>query len=147
MRSTLLVLSCAALLAAVPRTVAAQSADGSLVSTFMEACTGGDLIGEAILARIPELTDWTEVQDITVDVAALAQVPNQAMPQTAFRQPESVRQWQRTVEGKQVSLVFATFPQGSPHRNVCAIVLPVSRMIVKNTAPRMPPIIKPMLPI
>jgi hypothetical protein len=124
MRSILLVLSCAALLAAVPRTAAAQSADGSLVSAFVETCTGGDLIGEAILARISEMTDWTEVPDVTVDLASMAQVPNQSMPQSAFRQPESVRQWQRTVEGKQVSLVFATFPQGSPHRNVCAVIVP-----------------------
>ncbi|HEU4885278.1 MAG TPA: hypothetical protein VFT45_23655 [Longimicrobium sp.] len=128
MRSTRLVLSCAALLAAVPHAAAAQqAAEQSLVSLFMEACTGEGQIGDAVLAHISELTDWTEVPDVTVDVAAMAQVPNQLMPQTAFRQPESVRQWQRTVEGKQVSLVFATFPQGSVHRNVCAIVVPEVR--------------------
>jgi hypothetical protein len=128
MRSTRLVLSCAALLAAVPHAATAQlPAEQSLVSVFMQTCTGGEQIGDAILAAITGMADWTEVPDVTVDVAAMAQVPNQLMPQSAFRQPESVRQWQRTVEGKQVSLVFATFPQGSPHRNVCAIVVPEVR--------------------
>ena len=144
MRSTLLVLSCAAVLAAVPRAVAAQQPqDQSLVSLFVETCTQGGLIGEAMLAGIAEMTDWTETQDVTVDVAALAQVPNQSMPQTAFRQPESVRQWQRTVEGKQVSLVFATFPQGSPHRNVCAIVVPD----VRNAGPYLTPLREALAPV
>lgn len=128
MRSTRLVLSCAALLAAVPHAAAAQqSAEQNLVSLFTQACTGGEQIGEAIVTGISGMTDWTEVQDVTVDVAAMAQVPNQGMPQSAFRQPELVRQWTRTVDGKQVNLVFATFPQGSPHRNLCAIVVPDTR--------------------
>jgi hypothetical protein len=144
MRSTRLVLSCAALLAAVPHMAAAQQpAEQSLVSLFMQACTGGEQIGEAILAQISELTDWTEVPDVTVDVAAMAQVPNQLMPQTAFRQPESVRQWQRTVDGKQVSLIFATFPQGSPHRNVCAIVVPDAR----NAATYLPQLREALTPL
>jgi len=42
--------------------------------------------------------------------------------------------------------VFSTASSGIRSRIACAIVLPVSSTIVKNTAPKMPVIIKPMSP-
>lgn len=137
MRSRLLALVCAAVLSLVPSIVAAQQAeDSSLVSLFLQTCTGENLVGEAIVASIDATEEWAEVGSSTVDVAALGQVPNQSVAAAPFRRPESVRQWQRDWNGRQVTLVFATLPAGAGNRNVCAIIVPD----IRSAAPYLPPL-------
>lgn len=144
MNTRLLALSCAAVLAAAPRVAAAQQPDDpSLVSLFVETCARGDVIADAIVARIAETADWVEAPGSSIDLVQMAQVPGNSIPDIAFSQPESVRQWQRTWNGRQLTLVFATFPVGAAHRNVCAIIAPETR----NAAPYFAPLAEAMRPI
>lgn len=137
MKLTLLALACATAMAAVPHAANAQQPqDSTLVSLFLETCTRGEVTPDAIVAGISEQADWSEVTDLTVDVTALGQVPNRSVAAASFRSPESVRQWQRMWNGRMVSAVVATFPQGSAHRTVCAIVVPD----VRNAGPYFTPV-------
>lgn len=137
MKSRFLALSCAAVLAVLPHTAAAQQAeDSTLVSLFLETCTRGDVNAEAIVAGIAEVEDWTEVPAPSIDFAALGQVPNQNVAAAGFRRPELVRQWQRVWNGRQVNLVVATLPAGAGNRNICAIIVPELR----SAAPYLPPL-------
>jgi hypothetical protein len=121
----LLSLAFAALLAAFPSFAAAQQAeDSTLVSLFLQTCTRGEVNADAILAGVSDAGDWIEIPNPTVNVRALAQVPSQTVLRGAFPQPESVRQWQRTWNGRQVTLAFATFPERNAHRYVCMILVP-----------------------
>lgn len=128
MKARLLVLSCAAVLAAVPHLAAAQQPDDpSLIPLFLETCTRDGVIGEAIVAGITETADWVETPNPGIDLVQMAQVPGNSIPDVAFSQPESVRAWQRTHNGRQITLLFATFPVGAAHRNVCGIIVPETR--------------------
>jgi hypothetical protein len=136
MKLSLSAVACAAVLAAVPHAASAQAApDETLVSLFVETCTRDGVSAESIIAAIAEQPEWSEVTDVTVDVPALRMVPNRSVAAASFRQPESVRQWQRNWNGRMVSTVVATFPQGSAHRTVCALVVPD----VRNAGPYITP--------
>ena len=135
MKLNLVVLAGAALMAAIPHAANAQAPDETLVSLFMETCTRGEVNHEAIVAGITEQADWSEVTDVSVDVAAMRMVPNRSVAATSFRNPESVRQWQRMWNGRMVSVVVASFPQGSAHRTVCALVVPDIRSASPYFAP------------
>lgn len=137
MKLKVFVLACAAVITAVPHTANAQQPnDETLISLFLETCTREGVNHDAIVAGITSTPEWSEVAAPDVDVASLSQVPNRAVPATAFRQPEAVRQWQRMWNGRQVSVVVATFPQGSAHRYVCGIVVPD----IRNAGPYFTPV-------
>jgi hypothetical protein len=144
MKRTLVAVACAAVLLAVPHAANAQAAnDETLVTLFLETCTRGEVTPESIVAGIAEQTDWSEVADVNVDLAAMREVPNRTVAAAAFRNPESVRQWQRTWNGRTVNLVVATFPQGSAHRTVCGLVVPD----VRNAGPYLTPLRERVQPI
>jgi hypothetical protein len=144
MKSRLLALSCAAVLAAAPHTAAAQQPDDpSLISLFTETCTRGAVTTDGIVAGISETADWVEEPSPSIDLAQMAQVPGNSIADVAFNQPESVRQWQRQWNGRQVTLVYATFPVGATHRNVCALIVPETR----NASPYFAPLAEAMQPI
>lgn len=78
--------------------------------------------------------DWSEVATPNVDLGGLAQVPGPA-GQVDIRQPSSVRQWQRAWKDRQVSLVFATFPEGRTYRYLCAVLVPDVRNAIPYVRP------------
>lgn len=136
MKLKLLALACAAVTTTLPGAANAQQPhDETLVSLFLETCTRGEVNHDAIVAGITGTEDWSEVPSPNVDIAAMAMVPNRSVPAAAFRQPESVRQWQRLWNGRIVSVVVAAFPQGSAHRYVCGIVVPEIRSASPYFAP------------
>lgn len=132
MKRTFFPVAFAAALTVLTCPAAAQQADDeSLVPLFLETCTRGGVNGEAILAGIPTAGNWSELPEPTVEISALAQVPGGAAQADVFRGAESVRQWQRDVNGRRVSVVFATFPETGRYRHVCALIVPD----VRNAGP------------
>jgi len=97
--------------------------DATLVPLFAETCTRGGVNADAILAGVTGSTDWTEVAAPTVNLRGLEQVPSRLMT-SALRRPESVRQWRRTVNGRELTLVIARLPDRGAYRHVCALFAP-----------------------
>jgi hypothetical protein len=127
-----------AILTTLPSAAAAQPGeDETLVPLFLETCTRGGVHADSIIAGIS--AEWTEVSTPNVELAGLAQVPGNGA-QVDVRQPQSVRQWQRAWKDRQVSLVFATLPEGRTHRYVCAILVPD----VRNAGPYLRPMAEGM---
>jgi hypothetical protein len=113
-------------LAALPAPGAAaepQMEDASLVSLFAETCTRGGVNAEAILAGVTGSSDWSEVAAPTVNLRGLEQVPSRLMG-SALRRPEWVRQWQRTVNGRELTLVIAKMSDRNVYHHVCALFAP-----------------------
>ena len=98
-----------------------QPEDPSLVPLFLETCTRPDMDAEAILANVTGSADWTEVASPTVDLRALEQVPSR-LTGGIFRRPDSVREWQRTVNGRQLTLVIAALPERNVYRHACVLL-------------------------
>ena len=126
MQLTRLSLATLALLLALGSSPAAaelQPEDATLVPLFLETCTRPDMNAEAILASVTASSDWTEVSVPTVDLAALGQVPS-LQPISIFRRHDSVREWHRTVNGRQLTLVIAALPERSRYRHACVLFAP-----------------------
>ena len=109
--------------ASAPAAAQLQPEDASLVPLFLETCTRDGVNAEAILAAVTSSPEWTEVPSPTVDVRALGQVPSRLMG-GVFRRTDSLRQWHRTVNGRELTLVIATLPARSVYRHLCALFAP-----------------------
>lgn len=119
-RTAALVLAALAL-AASP--AAAEIPDDTvMVPLFMATCATGEITFEARRAAIEGDSQWTEIPAADLDMARLGQVPAQ-VPVGHFTRPATVRQWRRTVDGKEVRAVLATYARGN-YPNVCAIIVP-----------------------
>jgi hypothetical protein len=106
-----------------PAAAELQPEDASLVPLFLETCTRPDMDAEAIIASVTASSDWTEVAAPTIDLEALGQVPS-LQPISIFRRHDSVREWQRTVNGRQLTLVIAALPERSRYRHACVLFAP-----------------------
>lgn len=133
MRPRNLALSMLALAAAVAGTPAAaqlQAEDASLVPLFLRTCTNPAMNAEALLSGVTGSAEWQEVPAPTVVLKALEKVPSKQTT-SVFRKPTSVREWTRTVNGRDVRLVIAQLPAKNVYRNVCALFAPD----IKNAMP------------
>lgn len=120
---SLIWLPLALVLVSPPASAEVQAEDPSIVPLFHELCTSGGVNAGATLARVAADGDWSEASAPSVDLRALEQVPSR-LTTGVFRRSESVRQWQRTVNGRQLTLVVATLPERSVYRHVCALFAP-----------------------
>jgi len=100
-----------------------QMEDASFVPLFLETCTRGNIDAEAILAGVTGSPEWTEVPTPTVELKALEQVPSR-LTTSVFRRADSVRQWRRTVNGRELTLVIAALPKRSVYRHACVLFAP-----------------------
>ncbi|HEV2817250.1 MAG TPA: hypothetical protein VGW40_08550 [Allosphingosinicella sp.] len=96
--------------------------DRVMVPLFMETCATGEITLAARRAAIEGNGQWTEIPADDLDMARLGQVPAQ-VPVGHFNRPATVRQWRRTVDGKEVRAILATYERGN-YPNVCAIIVP-----------------------
>jgi len=123
-----------ACLVAAPAAAELQPEDASLVPLFLETCTTPDMSDVAIFGGVATSTDWTESQTISVDLEAIEQVPSRLTGGT-FSRAESVREWHRTVNGRELVLVIASFPERSRYRHGCVLFAPD----IRNALPYLEP--------
>jgi hypothetical protein len=126
MRPIRLALATVALVLALgpaPAAAELQPEDASLVPLFLATCTRPDMNAEAILAGVTGSPEWTEVASPTVDLRALEQVPSR-LTGGIFRRPDSVRLWQRNVNGRELTLVIAALPERNVYRHACVLFAP-----------------------
>lgn len=114
-----------AAVAVAPGPAAAEllAEDPSLVPLFLETCTGPDMDAAMIFGGVALTADWTEVTPPSVDLRALEQVPSR-LTGGAYRRPDSVRQWRRTVNGRELTLVIAALPERNVYRHACVLFAP-----------------------
>jgi hypothetical protein len=120
----------AAVFAGSPAAAELQAEDASLVPLFLQTCTSSTMNAEALLSGVTGSSEWQEVPAPTVDLKALEKVPS-TLTTGAFRKPTSVREWKRTVSGRDVRLVIAQLPAKNVYHNVCALFAPD----IKNAMP------------
>jgi hypothetical protein len=120
MKSALLAFVLAFALAPAPAAADLQPEDAGLVPLFLQACTRPDMNAEAILAGVAGSPDWIEVSTPDVDLPALEQVPSR-LTTGVFHRADSVRQWRRTVNGRQLTLVIAALPARNVYRHACVL--------------------------
>ena len=126
MRPIRLALGAAALasvLGASPAAAELEAEDDSLVPLFLQTCTRPDMDSNAILAGVTRSSEWNEAASPSVDLRALEQVPSR-LTTGVFRRPDLVRQWQRMVNGRQLTLVIAELPERNVYRHVCVLFAP-----------------------
>jgi hypothetical protein len=123
MKPALLAVALAFALAPAPATADLQPEDAGLVPLFLQTCTRPDMNAEAILVGVAGTPDWIEVSIPDVDLPALEQVPSR-LTTGVFHRADSVRQWQRTVNGRQVMLVIAALPARNVYRHACVLFAP-----------------------
>jgi len=122
-KAALLAVALAFALAPAPAAADLQPEDAGLVPLFLQTCTRPDMNAEAILAGVAGSPDWIEVSAPDVDLPALEQVPSR-LTTGVFRHADSVRQWQRTVNGRQLTLVIAALPERNVYRHACVLFAP-----------------------
>lgn len=116
-----IVLACA--LAPSPAAADPQPEDAGLVPLFLQTCTRPDMNADAILAAVAGSPDWTEVPTPDVNLPALEQVPSR-LTTDVYHRADSVRQWQRTMNGRQLTLVIAALPARNVYRHACVLFAP-----------------------
>lgn len=90
-----------------------------MVPVFQEYCLRDGVSYGATLAAIVT-SGWDEVPQPSVDIAALSRVPSREAV-NMYRSWDSVRQWQRMVDGKRFNIILATFPKKNYYRHLCAV--------------------------
>jgi len=123
MKSALLAFALAFALAPAPAAAELQPEDAGLVPLFLQTCTRPDMNAETILAGVTGSPDWIEVATPDVNLRALEQVPSR-LTTDVFRRADSVRQWQRNVNGRQLTLVIAAWPARNVYRHACVLFAP-----------------------
>lgn len=113
----------AALGAAGPA-AAASADDEVMVPLFAQSCGGGARTAEAIEARMNADSAWRRLTDMDLEVEELARV-KPGVPTGPFKRPGPYKQWLRTVDGKEVRLLLATYE--GRFKTLCALLVPEVR--------------------
>lgn len=121
-------IACASALASIaaPALAAPPVADPAIVPLFEETCLKGGLSAEARQAALAA-GGWEAIPADTLKLKFLEPNPLNR----DFAKPESVRQWKRSVGGREVRAVLATFRTKGVYPTVCALLVPD----VKNSWP------------
>lgn len=127
-----------AALAAAPLVFAPAAAaieeDKVMVPLFAEACASGIPSAEAIEARMNADSAWSRLSDTDLAVDEFGTVKS-IEPVGDFKKPAGYAQWRRTVDGKEVRLVLASFEGKGRYKHLCALLVPD----VKNALPYVDP--------
>ena len=113
----------ASVLGASPAAAELQAEDSGLVPLFLQTCTRPDMDSDAILAGVTGSSEWAEIASPSVDLRALEKVPSR-LTTGVFRRPDSVRAWERVLNGRRLTLVIAELPERNVYRHVCALFAP-----------------------
>lgn len=124
-----LVASGAAFLAPAPAAGAIED-DTVMVPLFAQACTSGAPSAEAIEARMNADGAWQRLTDADLEIEEFGTVKSM-QPIGDFKKPAGYTQWRRSVEGKEVRVVLATFEGKGRYKTLCALLV----QDVKNMFP------------
>lgn len=119
-----------ALAAAGGPAAAAIADDEVMVPLFVQACASGTPGAEAIEARMNADPAWQRLSDTDLAVDEFGTVKSM-QPIGDFKKPAGYRQWRRTVDGKEVRIVLASFEGKGRYKTLCALLVPD----VKNMFP------------
>ncbi|MEA3065966.1 MAG: hypothetical protein QOJ27_2423 [Sphingomonadales bacterium] len=100
---------------------AAMADDTVMAPLFAQACGGATPTAEAIEARMNADGAWRRLKDTDLAVEALARV-KPGVPSGPFKSPGPYKQWLRTVDGKEVRLLLATYE--GRYKHLCALLVP-----------------------
>lgn len=109
---------------------AAIADDTAMVPLFVQACTAGAPTAEAIEARMNADGAWQRLTDTDLAADEFGTVRSM-QPIGDFKKPAGYTQWRRTVDGKEVRVVLASFAGKGRYKTLCALLVPD----VKNMFP------------
>jgi hypothetical protein len=115
---------------AAPPAAAAIAEDTVMVPLFVQACATGAPSAEAITARMNADSAWTRLTDADLAADEFGTVKSM-QPIGDFKKPAGYTQWRRTVDGKEVRVVLASFGGKGRYKTLCALLVPD----VKNMFP------------
>jgi hypothetical protein len=112
------------MISATSAVAAPPPADPSMLPLFQKTCLDGQLTRAARESAIASDGGWTVADASTLKFDQLGTVKSMG-PITDFRKPRDVKVWTRTVDGKPVRAVLASYgPKGSRYTGVCALLVP-----------------------
>jgi hypothetical protein len=117
------VLAAAFAAVALSPAVAAIPDDTVMVPLFVQACATGAPSAESIEARMNSDGAWTRLTDTDLAVDEFGTVKSM-QPIGDFKKPAGYTQWRRTVDGKEVRVVLASFAGKGRYKNLCALLVP-----------------------
>ena len=97
--------------------------DTAMVPLFVQACATGAPSAESIEARMNSDGAWTRLTDTDLAVDEFGTVKSM-QPIGDFKKPAGYTQWRRTVDGKEVRVVLASFAGKGRYKNLCALLVP-----------------------
>jgi hypothetical protein len=121
-------------LAPLAPAAAAIEDDTVTVPLFVEACATGTPSAEAIEARMNADSAWQRLTDTDLAADEFGTVKSM-QPIGDFKKPAGYKQWRRTVDGKVVRIVLASFEGKGRYKTLCALLVPD----VKNALPYLDP--------
>jgi hypothetical protein len=99
-------------------------ADPSVLPLFQKTCLDGELNRAAREAAITADGGWTVADPSTLKFEQLGTAKSMESI-SDFKKPQDVKVWSRTVDGKQVRAVVASYaPKKSRYSTVCALLVP-----------------------
>ncbi|HEX8124267.1 MAG TPA: hypothetical protein VF548_01660 [Allosphingosinicella sp.] len=114
-----------------PGAAAAAIPDDTVMAPlFAQTCTSGPLTAEAIEARLSADAAWSPLSDRDLAADEFGTVKSM-QPIGDFKKPTGYKQWRRTVDGKEVRAVLASFEGKGRYKTLCALLVPD----VKNAFP------------
>lgn len=119
----------AVFLALAPAAAAIED-DRVMVPLFAQACASGTPSAEAIEARMNADAAWQRLTDADLEIEEFGTVKSM-QPIGDFKKPAGYTQWRRSVDGKEVRVVLATFDGKGRYKTLCALLVPE----VKNMFP------------
>ena len=109
---------------AAAASAAPAPADPSMLPLFQKTCLNGDLTRAAREAAIIADGGWTAEPAAPVHFDQLGTVKSLS-PIYDFKKPADLKSWSRSVDGKTVRIVLATYnPKKSAYSTACALVVP-----------------------
>ncbi|MDQ3143821.1 MAG: hypothetical protein M3Q57_02935 [Pseudomonadota bacterium] len=109
---------------AATASAAPAPADPAMLPLFEKTCLDGELSRAAREAAIAADGGWTVADPSTLAFDQLGTAKSNE-PFYDFKKPQDVKLWSRTVDGKQVRAVLASYaPKKSRYATVCALLVP-----------------------
>lgn len=109
---------------------AAIADDNVMVPLFVQACATGSPSAGSIEARMNSDSAWTRLTDTDLAADEFGTVKSM-QPIGDFKKPAGYTQWRRSVDGKEVRVVLASFAGKGRYKTLCALLVPD----VKNMFP------------
>jgi len=121
MRLTHITASLALIFAASPALAEPTAEYPSLVGEFLKGCSEGELTAAAREAALAS-NGWTK-GDVSIDPKSL-NISGAIDKNFDFAKPLTISQWSKTIDGKAMTALVATYPEKRRYPAICVMIAP-----------------------